>query len=142
MIEEMSIINKISIDEIPDESFEGYYWLSDASHPEEVKDGKALKDILLEIKDALPFIVEANLYNADEQKGISIRHVNGEYFISLIDLSSLDASQYSIVEKSFKSILGPGDFKMLEIWKTENDPLMEDVSVNKPYLSVFAGFEK
>ncbi len=131
---------EINIKDIPEESFEGYYWYSDAHDPMLLKDIRSFKQELLDSQNGLPFIIEANLYDTKNQIGLSVRHIDGQYKIAQINLKDFQTDEFSIVEKHFKGIAEKYNFKMLEIWQAEKDPLLEGLLVKRPLLSVFAGF--
>jgi CRISPR type III-associated protein (TIGR04423 family) len=126
-----------SIKEIPNRNYEGYVWLSDEKKPimlpDELFDLTAVK--------TNPFIIEALLYNKEENKSIHIQHT-GEYQIFEYDLKGIDDSNIEKKEylphrlKEVKNVL----FK--QIWLPEVDENCAGFDVLKLKAIVFCGFKK
>ncbi len=126
----------ISIQDLPtDVNFEGYYWYSNKQKPEIITGEPIQHGWFTE----LPFVVEANFYSADAKLSIQVRHVEGQYQVTRIDLSQLDAIPH---EK--RTYLGHDlegrNFRVIEAWQPEPDAFCADMEVLVPAWTAFAGF--
>ena len=87
------IMKKIEIQQIPFHlTFEGYYWYSNASKPCVLDD----ETISASIFTQLPFIIEGNLYNKENQISINIKNIDGQYLITQADLMGLDEANLTL----------------------------------------------
>ena len=138
-----STIKELS--EIPEIEYQGYIWKSDQSEPDilnnEAYDFSTIK--------TNPFIIEGYLYSAKENISISIKQIDGEYFINKIDLSDLDFSKENFTKHNYLSDPAISkqnkDYKyinFIEFWKAEEDDLCNDMKVLKPDWVAFVGFSK
>ncbi len=119
--------------EIP---FEGYLWLSDSSEPV-VYDHRQVDWSI--VGDAVPFVVEGNLF--DGRNSYSIRHTGSGYEIREFTEEDMNGLECSV--RHFMSNRMDGRrlvFKQL--WKAENDPLCCDMPSLRPWAMVFCGFNK
>lgn len=126
---------KISIEEIPDHiDFEGYYWYSDETKPHVITDEKIDKNIFTE----LPFVVEANFYSDTEKLSIQVKNIDGQYYVGMVHLASIDNAQEYIAH----DLDDINRFKMVEAWEEQEDELLEGMKVLVPSWTAFAGFVK
>lgn len=129
----MSIYKKITLMEIPDYEFEGYYWYSDQQKPEIVTASKIDKSKFT----LMPFVIEANFYARKEKVSIQIKNIDGAYQIGRIELDQDD------IDKSIRYIghdLDGRNFKMVEAWEAIEDGLLEGIKSLQPAWGAFAGF--
>lgn len=124
-----------SLLEIPKGNYTGYYWLSDAEKPEPVNGAFTAR------QQTLPFIVEGNLYDADNDRSISIRHNGEKHIIHQYDLSNLSGFEKHPVALITHRLPGKGKVKFWELWKEEEDRLCAGMKTLRPYARVFVGFE-
>lgn len=120
-------------------SFEGYYWLSNEDRPVNLKGH--LDDFKKSLDPIVPFIVEANLFNEKEQISISLKHIEGKYIITRVDLKQPKENIQLSEEDSFKTIDGFNDIKVVNLWQAEEDELLEGMEVMTPLMTVFTGFK-
>ena len=80
-------------------SYEGYIWKSDESKPKILNNG-TYDFTKIGIN---PFIVEGFLYSKDENFSISIRQIDGKYYITKIDLKDLNFDSDNLVEHKYLS---------------------------------------
>ena len=130
------IINKLS--EIPNLVFLGYIWMSDKSEPtilnNETHDFSNV--------DENPFIIEANLFAEKENISVNIKHIDGKYYISIIELNDLPENA-EITEKVYLANPALSKTKKLvfkECWQEVEDELCENMKVLKPTWTAFTGF--
>lgn len=86
----------------------------------------------VEIADESGFIYEAHFYNGTDS--ITIRQINDSWYIDEVKNAPLSDTQTYFAKDGLK-------VKMAQIWEEENDPLCEDMKVNKLKKVVFAGFQ-
>jgi CRISPR type III-associated protein (TIGR04423 family) len=58
------------------ETYTGYYWLSDADHPVILENQPITYTPVLN-----PFIIEGHLFSEKDNASISVRHIDGQYLI-------------------------------------------------------------
>ncbi|MDO9578463.1 MAG: TIGR04423 family type III CRISPR-associated protein [Candidatus Cloacimonadales bacterium] len=139
-------IDKLS--DIPKKKYTGYLWKSNSPTPDVLN---ASTYDFSNIEEN-PFIIEGYLYSESENFSISIKQIDGQYFISKIDLAEIDLknppkdeitphcylSDPAIFKKNndFKYI------KFIEFWEEKEDNLCENMKVLKPAWIAFLGFCK
>ncbi len=125
--------------EIPDLSYEGYVWLSDAANPIVLNNEKYAFD-KVEIN---PFIIEALLYNAERNTSIHIQHT-GDYQIAEYNLTAIKNTAAVLEDKEYlpHRLDGVKNLKFKQVWTEEVDKLCEDMTVLKLRAIVFCGFNK
>lgn len=119
--------------------YSGYIWMSDKTKPE-LFDNDIYDFSTIKIN---PFIIEANLFAVKEKISVSIKHLDGNYFILEIDLSNTEGSQ--LTEYKYLANNALQNIKKLiykQYWIEENDSLCEGLPVLKPAWRAFVGFEK
>ena len=124
--------------DIPKNKYTGYVWMSDNPIP------KILENEIYNFSEinTNPFIIEANLFAKNENISVNIKHIDGKYFISIIDLNNIPEFS-EIVKKNYlaNSVLKPAEklfFK--ECWQEIDDELCEKMKVLKPTWTAFVGF--
>ncbi len=132
-------ISKKELKKLVKDRFEGYYWLSNEDQPILLKGH--LDDFKSSLDALVPFIVEANLFDDKEKLSISLKHVEGDYHITKVNLKKIGKDFQLSQEESFKSIEGFKDIKVVHLWKAEEDELLEGMSVMMPLMTVFTGFK-
>jgi len=125
------------INHVPEGSYTGYYWLSNAEKPQRVN-GNFPSETFTE---KLPFIVEGNIYDEANQRSISIRHNGEKHVINQYNLDDLSGYEKNPVAFIGHRLLEKGKVKFWEIWKEEEDPLCTGMKTLRPYARVFVGFE-
>lgn len=130
-------MKRINIDEINfDLEYEGYIWYSNQRNPKMIT--KFNKSDFTD----LPFIIEGNLYAANKKISISIKNIDGAYFITQTSLDNLPKDQ--ITEQEFLShkLDGIKKIKMVQFWEEVEDELCEGMKTLKPSWQAFQGFIK
>ncbi len=130
-----------SLEDIPRLNYEGYYWLSDSSSAVLVDNAPInFSTFEKDGKPKNPFIVEANLYNDDSKKSISVRHIDNGYILTVIDWS--EGKEVEVVEKEFigHSSLKQRRLKFHEAWDRRIDKYCEELHVLTPAGIGFVGF--
>lgn len=125
---------------IPEATYDGWYWLSNANMPKMLNREKFDEALLAK----LPFVIEAHLYDAATQTSISIKNVDGAYRIIQYQLKDLDG--YEVLERSYVGHRlhqeGPQPIlKFKEVWKEEPDILCNGMKTLVPYFTAFVGFK-
>lgn len=90
----------------------------------------------VEISDEGGFVYEAHFFNGAES--ISIKQINDGWLVATTPFSEVKNKETDI--QTYHAINGL-KVKMAQIWEEENDPLCENMKVNKLKKVVFAGFE-
>ena len=122
--------------------YEGYIWQSDQTQPQvlhgEEFDVESLKD------GVNPFVIEGQLWNADDGISISIRYVDGKHVKTCNKVTNEDLHGTSTVtpERYISHIKGVGRLCFLRYWKAEKDEFCENFEALRPEKLVFVGFEK
>ena len=109
------------------------------------------KDIFSDIGEN-PFIIEGYLYSESESQSISIKQIDGQYFISKIDLAGIDLK--NLPDDIFAQhcyLSDPAIFKLnndfkyikfVEYWESKPDDLCAGMQVLQPARIAFIGFSK
>jgi len=146
------MINKITpiskLDDIPDYAYNGYIWESDQDKPiilnNQTHDFSQTK--------LNPFIIEAYLYAGQNRQSIAIKHIDGDYFISKIDLTDFDLE--NLPEDEFTThtyLTDPAIFNQnknfkyinfIEYFSPDKDELCLNLNVLTPAWIAFTGFSK
>lgn len=124
--------------DIKEAKYEGYLWPSDQSNPE-VLMGQTPKSITLRDGEN-PFITEGLLWNPEDKESISIRYVDGRYFVTTHQITPEQVT--TPVNYLPHRLPGIKSLKFLRIWKKEQDPLCEGMDTLQLKASLFVGFEK
>ena len=132
----MTILHELS--EIPNLEFTGYIWMSDKSEPKILKNQK--EDFSNISKN--PFIVEANLFAETEKISVNIKHIDGKYYISIIELNNIPENA-EIIEKIYLANPAVSKTEKLifkQCWQEFVDENCENMKVLKPTWTAFTGF--
>ncbi len=140
----MGRIEKIT--EIPAALYQGYIWYSDSDHPE-VLTGDSLYGGFTPDPKANPFIIEGNLWDEATLTSISIRYVDGRYYIhrTVLTPEEIDVNTGKTDHSTIKKYVAHriNGFKYLlfvQLWETRKDPMCEGMEVLEPSKLVFIGF--
>ena len=120
---------------IPSGRYQGYIWMSDQSQPR-VIDGQFEG---MNLEPANPFVIEARLYDLDNRLSYAIHFHDGAYCACVYNVDELPQVEQSYIP-SFKD--APGRLLFANVWREENDPLCEGMSVLVPCESIFIGYKK
>lgn len=143
---------RISIEEIKALKYQGYYWYSDKSSPTTLD--KALFKADLISPDGT-FIVEAHLYNQEEELSYSIKYIDGEHWIAEINLKGITQLKDYIDRKEYftHDIEKYKKYIMIEAWieaplypnyikcQTDEKQQIPNIQTLVPAWSAFAGFK-
>lgn len=124
---------------IPTSKYEGYVWKSDATAPK-VYLGEECGP--LPAATVNPFVIEAQLYDPASQKSYSVKHVDGKYIITKVDLSEEALKGCVHEEKTFlpHRMQGISALLFYQLWREEKDELCDNMNVLQPKELAFAGF--
>jgi CRISPR type III-associated protein (TIGR04423 family) len=131
------------IKDIPLLPYEGYLWCSDQKKPQLI-DGDFHHGLLT----TFPCVVEGMLYDKQSNTSIHIKHINGEYWITLFDLNAFVGRswQSSIEEYLPNGTISENVEKIIftELWEEQTIPeYFEDgFTTFLPKAFVFTGFKK
>lgn len=137
-----------NLEEIQKLEYIGYIWMSDLQEPKLVNNNKAFDFSEFNINTSIinPFIIEGNLFAANEKISVSIKHFNGNYFIFEVNLSKIDnipENQFTGYEYlAHNALSNIKTLKFKQYWIEDNDPLCENMPVLIPAWRAFVGFEK
>ena len=124
--------------DIKEARYEGYLWHSDQSTPEMLM-GQTPKAITLKDGEN-PFITEGLLWNEENKETISIRYVDGHYFVSSHKISPEQVT--TPVSYLPHRLPGIKSLKFMRLWEKEQDPLCEGMNTLQLKANLFVGFEK
>lgn len=127
------------ITEIPKAKYQGYIWRSNSDRPEVLTGDKDYGGFTPDAA-ANPFIIEGNLWDVDDANptSISIRYVDGKYYIHRTTLTSEERKNY----KTYVAhrIDGYKYLRCVQLWEPRPDPMCEGMEVLEPSKLVFIGF--
>lgn len=128
------------INNIPAGSYEGYYWLSNADKPV-VIDGY-FNGLRLNSDDN-PFVIEAQLFDRENNVSFSVKYVDGKYYAYCYKLNdATDDKEEVKVQKYCSNQMDDHQWLyFLQYWRTESDKLCDGMDVLQPAEMVFVGFE-
>lgn len=131
-----------TITKIPEAKYQGYIWYSDSDRPK-VLTGDEEYGGMLDPKDN-PFIIEGNLWDEANSTSISIRYVDGKYYIHRTTLTDGD-TDHSTIKKYVAHRINNGNDKdtylrFVQLWEPRPDPMCEGMEVLEPSKLVFIGF--
>lgn len=132
-------MQKLNLNEIPQIEYIGYLWFDNSDIPKEINGPCDFSKI-----NTHPFIIEGNLKAKDNTISVSIRYLDGEYIVIMVDWDKVDENSDDIEIVPHEYIAhGFGENKTLhfkEAWLPEPDPLCEDMKTLKPAWTAFNGF--
>lgn len=128
------------INNIPAGSYEGYYWLSNADKPV-VIDGY-FNGLRLNSDDN-PFVIEAQLFDRENNVSFSVKYVDGKYYAYCYNLNDATGDKEEVkVQKYCSNQMDDHQWLyFLQYWRTESDELCDGMDVLQPAEMVFVGFE-
>lgn len=135
-------MSKIELAQIPaGRRYDGYVWMSDATAPL-VLEGDALPSCLVEGRS--PFVVEAQLWDAEAGVSYSVRHVGNETLCHRHEVAASDFADSDVDEIVYASHrMGGRGLRFLEYWELRQ---CDDCPSGMPTLEmtrrVFIGFKK
>lgn len=139
--------------------YEGYLWYSNEKEPKVFDGNEMVPEINLDEKEN-PFIIEGNLWDADNLMSIMIRYVDGKYIVRRTkvkeeELKGISSSRTysqayesgSPIDTTLKKYLahrieGVKCLCFLQYWQAEPDDMCEKMCVLRPSKLVFIGFDK
>jgi len=130
----------ISIKQIPANTpMQGYIWYSDRTEPEIID----MQNFSLENSE-VPFVIEAQLCDVENQKSYAIRHVGGKTIVNQFDWSQMKEGWVKDKCKNYlpNRMDNIKALKFVQYWKTNIDPFCLDMKVLEPACLVFMGFIK
>ncbi len=126
----------IHIPSLPAGNFEGYYWYSNADKPELHLSGTIDAAIFTD----MPFVIEANFYDKDQQISVSVRNFDGQYHIVQYNLAQR-ANGVELEEVQYEGHdLEDRNYLMQEAWQPVVDDLLAGMKALQPAWAAFAGF--
>ena len=121
---------------IDQSKYTGYLWYSDKQYPE-ILPTSGLFDAN---SVANPFVVEGQLFDLDGTTSISIKFVDGKYFVKEYKLAEYE-DLTDVEEYIPNRIEGVGKLLFKRVWREEKDELCENWEVLQPAELVFVGFK-
>lgn len=126
-----------TITKIPEAKYQGYIWYSDSDRPK-VLTGDEEYGGMLDPKDN-PFIIEGNLWDEANSTSISIRYVDGRYYIHRTTLTG--ETDHSTIKKYVAHRIDEYKYlRFVQLWEPRPDPMCEGMEVLEPSKLVFIGF--
>ena len=129
-------MKKIEIKDIQNLEYQGYLWYSDKERPEYIDSNAPFEIAKL---TGHPFVVEGALYAAKENVSITIRSLDGEYYVHKLDLNELPEHKF-IKHRWFVAKNEHKKAVMQEIWLLRRDSLCREMDTFYPAFMVFTGF--
>ncbi|BDD02060.1 hypothetical protein PEPS_43400 (plasmid) [Persicobacter psychrovividus] len=131
------MISKLTTENIPQGNYEGYLWYADATKPV-IIEGDFTPDQLTDF----PFVVEGFLFDEKAQKSISIKHINGQYFVTAFDLNKADKDTV-LQDRTYGGNGVHFNIKVKELWMPKVDKVaMAGMKTLQPVAQIFCGFDK
>ena len=130
----------MKINEIKNRKYEGYIWFSDKEKPLVLRDEEY--DFFVHSENENPFIVEALLYNKEQNISVIIRHT-GKYHVNEFDLKALkeEGAVFEEVKYLPHRLDGIDKVNFKQLWLPEPDEHCKDMEVLKMQALIFTGFE-
>lgn len=118
----------------------GYHWFSNKKSPVEVLEAKRVAFDCL-VKTTLPFTVEAKYWCKSENKSLSIKYVEGEYYIHEANWGEVpDQLKRKRMSRSVRN--EERSLAFIEVFEEKEDPIVSEFS-RKTLIGVFfTGFNK
>jgi CRISPR type III-associated protein (TIGR04423 family) len=127
----------ITLDQLPEDLlFEGYYWYSHEEKPHVVRNEPLQQAWFAD----LPFVIEANFFCREAQLSVQVRHLNGAYQFTQLDLKSLPGQQWNPLTYQAHDLEDVAAFEVAEVWREVSDPLLEGMKTLQPAGTAFIGF--
>ncbi len=120
-----------------DFKYTGYYRMSNEPDPHLITNTFNLPKI-----GSNPFVIEANLYAKDGSVSISIKHIDGQYIIGIVEWQNVDQSIILEIQTylthGLENIRGA---KFKRAWIPAQDPQCAGMEVLQPAWRAFVGFD-
>ena len=127
-----------TITKIPEAKYQGYIWYSDSDRPEVLTGDKEYGGFTPN-PDGNPFIIEGDLWNEANSTSISIRYVDGRYYIHRTTLTG--ETDHSTIKKYVAHRIDEYKYlRFVQLWESREDPMCEGMEVLGPSKLVFIGF--
>ena len=127
-----------TITKIPEAKYQGYIWYSDSDRPEVLTGDKEYGGFTPN-PDGNPFIIEGDLWNEANSTSISIRYVDGRYYIHRTTLTG--ETDHSTIKKYVAHRIDEYKYlRFVQLWESRPDPMCEGMEVLEPSKLVFIGF--
>ena len=127
-----------TITKIPKAKYQGYIWRSNSDRPEVLTGDKEYGGFTPN-PDGNPFIIESNLWNEANSTSISIRYVDGRYYIHRTTLTG--ETDHSTIKKYVAHRIDEYKYlRFVQLWESRPDPMCEGMEVLEPSKLVFIGF--
>ena len=127
-----------TITKIPKAKYQGYIWRSNSDRPEVLTGDKEYGGFTPN-PDGNPFIIESNLWNEANSTSISIRYVDGRYYIHRTTLTG--ETDHSTIKKYVAHRIDEYKYlRFVQLWESRPDPMCEGMEVLEPSKFVFIGF--
>lgn len=143
------------MEKIEEARYEGYLWWSDSKTPVVYNGNQSLTLLLNDT--ANPFVIEGNLWDADNKVSIYIRYVDGHHLVRRIavteeewsgiddkclDVNGVDKRQVATTRKTFLAHRIPGvhSLRFLQYWEAQTDDACDGMAALQPKRLVFVGF--
>lgn len=127
-----------TITKIPKAKYQGYIWRSDSDSPEVLTGDKAYGGFTPDPSEN-PFIIEGNLWDEATGVSISIRYIDGRYYIHRTTLTG--ETDHSTIKKYVAHRIDEYKYlRFVQLWEPRPDPMCEGMEVLEPSKLVFIGF--
>lgn len=136
--------------------YKGYLWYSNEKKPMVFDGSEPVPEMNLD-EEKNPFIIEGNLWDADNLMSIMIRYVDGKYIVRRTKVKEEELSSSRASSQAYESgspiattlkkylahrIEGVKCLCFLQYWQAEPDDMCEKMCVLRPSKLVFIGFDK
>ncbi len=120
-----------------DVEYVGYLWFDNSNAPDEINEKYVFSTV-----GRHPFIIEGNLKAKDESHSISIRFVDGEYHIGMVDWNRAEEEGIRLVRHTYigHGFKQPCSLCFQEAWLPEPDLFCENMETLQPAWIGFDGF--
>ena len=119
--------------------YTGYLWMSNADSPKILAEPSTVDRARFEKRN--PFIAEGQLYDAEKDVSISIRYVDGEYFIARYEDASVPATDEKADDPvDYYAVRMPGKLRFRRFWKLKEDENCDRMPAPCLAREVFLGF--
>ncbi len=130
-------MKRIQLNEIPDIEYNGYLWFDNSDSPELIDSSYDFTAV-----QPHPFIIEGNLKAKDGSVSISIRFLDGEYIVFMVDWNQAMATGCKIEQHKYLAHGFAGSTTLLfkEAWLPVQDENCAGMETLRPAWIAFDGF--
>lgn len=119
--------------------YEGYVWMSNEQSPRVIEGAYGGISLL---GSENPFIIEAQLYDAERMVSYSVKYVDGSYIATAYQVDSSDFNSTRVDQKVyFGHRMNNKKLHFLRYWNAVEDEFCEKQPVLQPAALVFVGFK-